>query len=126
MWDLAQNIGVVFNGEIYNHLELRRRLQDKGHVFHTSHSDTEVLIYGYREWGAQLPEHLNGCSPSPSSIALGAVCFWPAIGSAKSHCFSIASQGGLRSPVSCRHFFAIATFQQNLACARCKSCSPGV
>ncbi len=51
---------VVFNGEIYNHLELRRELEAHGHVFATDHSDTEVLLHGYRQWGEALPERLNG------------------------------------------------------------------
>ena len=51
---------VVFNGEIYNHAELRVRLSEKGHRFLTDHSDTEVLLHGWREWGEELPGHLNG------------------------------------------------------------------
>lgn len=51
---------VVFNGEIYNHLELRRELIKAGHRFVTDHSDTEVLLHGYRQWGADLPNRLNG------------------------------------------------------------------
>jgi len=51
---------VTFNGEIYNHQELRRELEAKGHRFQTSHCDTEVLLHGYREWGARLPGKLNG------------------------------------------------------------------
>jgi asparagine synthase (glutamine-hydrolysing) len=54
------NLVIVFNGEIYNHRELRAQLQKHGHQFQTDHSDTEVLLYGYREWGAKLPERLNG------------------------------------------------------------------
>ena len=60
MWDAAGEIGVVYNGEIYNHLELRRMLEAAGHRFQTSHSDTEVLIHGYRQWGEDLPARLNG------------------------------------------------------------------
>ena len=60
MWDAAGEIGVVYNGEIYNHLELRRTLEAAGHRFQTSHSDTEVLIHGYRQWGKDLPARLNG------------------------------------------------------------------
>ena len=51
---------IVFNGEIYNHRELRDELEKLGHKFRTDHSDTEVLLLGYREWGTELPEHLNG------------------------------------------------------------------
>jgi asparagine synthase (glutamine-hydrolysing) len=51
---------VVFNGEIYNHRELRNELEKAGHQFKTDHSDTEVLLLGYRQWGAKLPERLNG------------------------------------------------------------------
>jgi asparagine synthase (glutamine-hydrolysing) len=51
---------VTFNGEIYNHTELRRELEAKGHRFQTSHCDTEVLLHGYREWGAGLAEKLSG------------------------------------------------------------------
>ncbi len=51
---------VIFNGEIYNHRELRKLLEDKGHSFCSDHSDTEVLLHGYRQWGEELPEKLNG------------------------------------------------------------------
>ncbi len=60
MWDATGETGVVFNGEIYNHAELRRALEGRGHRFRTDHSDTEVLVHGYREWGEALPERLNG------------------------------------------------------------------
>jgi asparagine synthase (glutamine-hydrolysing) len=51
---------VIFNGEIYNHAQLRADLKAAGHVFQTDHSDTEVLLHGYEEWGAALPNRLNG------------------------------------------------------------------
>ena len=60
MWSRDGQTGVVFNGEIYNDQELREDLEARGHVFHTDHSDTEVLIHGYREWGQDLPARLNG------------------------------------------------------------------
>lgn len=60
MTNAAGDIWVVYNGEVYNHLELRTELEAKGHVFQSSHSDTEVLIHGYKAWGTDLPKHLNG------------------------------------------------------------------
>lgn len=53
-------IAVVFNGCIYNHRELRKELEARGHVFQTDHSDTEVLIHGWREWGSSLVWKLRG------------------------------------------------------------------
>jgi asparagine synthase (glutamine-hydrolysing) len=50
---------VVFNGEIYNHLELRRDLESRGHPFSSS-SDTEVLVHLYEEYAAALVERLRG------------------------------------------------------------------
>ena len=51
---------VTYNGEIYNHREIRSDLESRGHRFVTDHSDTEVLLHGYRQWGRRLPEKLNG------------------------------------------------------------------
>lgn len=54
------DIAVVFNGEIYNHQVLRDSLVAAGHKIPT-HSDTEVLVHGYEEWGIEgLLERLNG------------------------------------------------------------------
>ncbi|WHA06085.1 asparagine synthase (glutamine-hydrolyzing) [Candidatus Megaera polyxenophila] len=50
---------IVFNGEIYNYIELREELIRKGHPI-ISHSDTEVLLYAYREWGDDCLKHLLG------------------------------------------------------------------
>jgi len=50
---------IVFNGEIYNYLELRSELEALGHTFH-SHSDTEVLLHAYIQWGSQALRRLVG------------------------------------------------------------------
>ena len=50
---------VVFNGEIYNFRALRRELEARGHAFR-SDSDTEVVLYGWREWGPGLLSRLRG------------------------------------------------------------------
>ncbi len=60
MWTADGALAVIFNGEIYNHLELRAELVKAGCRFRTDHADTEVLLHGYRHWGAELPRRLNG------------------------------------------------------------------
>lgn len=52
-------IVVTFNGEIYNFSEIRAELEAKGHVFH-SHSDTEVILHGWRQWGEACVDHFVG------------------------------------------------------------------
>ncbi len=59
MVDENNNIEIAFNGEIYNYLELKDILREKGYSF-SSESDTEVLIKGYQEWGADLLSKLKG------------------------------------------------------------------
>ena len=53
-------VAIVFNGEIYNFMELREELQKAGHIFATDHSDTEVLVHGYEEWGEKMLSRLRG------------------------------------------------------------------
>ncbi|MBU0747716.1 MAG: N-acetylglutaminylglutamine amidotransferase [Gammaproteobacteria bacterium] len=59
MVDPQLGLGVVFNGAIYNHADLRRELQAMGYVFY-SQGDTEVLLKAYHAWGASFVERLNG------------------------------------------------------------------
>ncbi len=53
------SIQIVFNGEIYNYIELREMLINKGHSFKTK-SDTEVIPHLYEEYGLDFPSHMNG------------------------------------------------------------------
>lgn len=59
MSDLDETVWVVFNGEIYNYPELKAELEGFGHVFRTT-SDTEVIVHGYKQWGQDVLNHLNG------------------------------------------------------------------
>ncbi|HKT78062.1 MAG TPA: asparagine synthase (glutamine-hydrolyzing), partial [Sphingobium sp.] len=54
-----ESLAVTFNGEIYNFAEVRAELEAKGHVFRT-HSDTEVILHGYRQWGEACVERFHG------------------------------------------------------------------
>ncbi len=54
-----KNLWLVFNGEIYNYIELRDELSKLGHTFHTS-TDTEVILAAYAEWGYECVNRFNG------------------------------------------------------------------
>jgi len=53
-------VWIVFNGEIYNYKELWVELKNKGHRFSSDHSDAEVIVHGYEEWGTGVFKKLNG------------------------------------------------------------------
>lgn len=55
----SKDIWIVFNGEIYNYLELRRELESKGHLFATN-SDTETILHAYEEYGEECVQKLRG------------------------------------------------------------------
>lgn len=59
MFSADGNLVITFNGEIYNYLELRKELIAKGHQF-ASHSDTEVILAAYQEWGEDCLLRFNG------------------------------------------------------------------
>jgi asparagine synthase (glutamine-hydrolysing) len=59
MHDEANQLSIVFNGEIYNYVDLRDVLRAKGHTFRTQ-SDTEVILAAYSEWGVECLSHFNG------------------------------------------------------------------
>jgi asparagine synthase (glutamine-hydrolysing) len=52
-------VWIVFNGEIYNHAELRPQLESRGHAYRT-HSDTETIVHLYEEYGRECVQHLRG------------------------------------------------------------------
>ncbi len=54
-----ESLQIVFNGEIYNYQELRQSLEEAGHQFYTK-SDTEAIVHGYEEYGAEVVHHLRG------------------------------------------------------------------
>ncbi|MGZ4954078.1 MAG: asparagine synthase (glutamine-hydrolyzing) [Methylobacter sp.] len=54
-----KTVWVTFNGEIFNYLELRKTLLKEGHSFHT-HSDTEVIVHAYEQYGDDFVQYLNG------------------------------------------------------------------
>jgi asparagine synthase (glutamine-hydrolysing) len=59
IWNEARDVGVIFNGELYNYREVRARLILAGHRFATN-SDTEILVHGWEEWGEDLLSELRG------------------------------------------------------------------
>ena len=59
MFNEDKSLVLVFNGEIYNFKDLRAELEEKGHIF-DNHSDSEVLIHGFEEWGEELVPKLRG------------------------------------------------------------------
>lgn len=55
-----RSVVAVFNGEIYNHVSLRRELEERGHRFNTDHSDSETIVHAYEEFGLDFANHLQG------------------------------------------------------------------
>src|SRR3989338_5558441 len=60
MQSIDKNITILFNGEIYNYQEIKAELLKKGHLFQTNHSDTEVIINAYKEWGIDCIKKFRG------------------------------------------------------------------
>src|SRR6516225_6607983 len=54
-----RTVWIVFNGEIFNYVELRRDLSRQGHQFYT-HTDTEVIVHLYEDYGERFVDYLNG------------------------------------------------------------------
>lgn len=60
MHDHSRRYVITFNGEIYNHREIRAELEQRGHRFTTADSDTETLLEAYKAWGTDMLAKLNG------------------------------------------------------------------
>ena len=60
MCDAKEEVWITFNGEIYNHAEIRATLVKKGYEFKTSHSDTEMILNAYKEWGIKAIDQFRG------------------------------------------------------------------
>jgi asparagine synthase (glutamine-hydrolysing) len=61
-----EHLQIVYNGEVYNYLELRMELESAGYQFH-SDTDTEVILLAYHRWGADCVNRFNGMTVSASS-----------------------------------------------------------
>lgn len=59
IYNEKNNLVLMFNGEIYNYLDLKRELMEKGHKFYTN-SDSEVIIHGFEEWNEEVLQKLRG------------------------------------------------------------------
>src|SRR5437588_9312365 len=59
MTNKDETVWLIYNGEMYNFLELRDELRQKGHRFETR-SDTEVVVHAYEEWGAECVKKFRG------------------------------------------------------------------
>ncbi len=102
-------IWLTFNGEIYNFLELRAELEARGHRFH-SHTDSEVILSAYREYGVDCLSGCAACSRSPSGTAAGAGSCSRAIGSARSRSSTATDRDGLAFASEPKAFLADPVF----------------
>ena len=59
MMDLNEKYVITYNGEIYNFDEIKNNLQKKGYIF-KSNSDTEIILYGFIEYGEKIVEEIKG------------------------------------------------------------------
>jgi asparagine synthase (glutamine-hydrolysing) len=70
MTDVTERYAIVYNGQIYNHIELRKELVIYGYKFKTDHSDTEVILNAYSHWGIDCLQKFNG---------MWAFCIWDTV-----------------------------------------------
>lgn len=70
MCDITERYWIVFNGQIYNHAEIKKELRSAGYRFKTDHSDTEVILNAYSYWGIECLNKFNGT---------WAFCLWDSV-----------------------------------------------
>ena len=90
-----RDITLIYNGELYNYMELRAQLEALGYTFHTT-SDTEVLLYAYCEWGEDCLTQFNGMWGLLCGMDRKISCFAPEIGWEPNRSIT-----GARETVSC-------------------------
>lgn len=90
-----RDITLIYNGELYNYMELRAQLEALGYTFHTT-SDTEVLLYAYCEWGEDCLTQFNGMWGFALWDGQEISCFAPEIGWEPNRSIT-----GARETVSC-------------------------
>jgi len=73
MWNEDHTACVIFNGEIYNHLELRAELVALGHVFRSDHSDTEVLFQMIRREGVRVSMEVIARPGKPLRVSIDVI-----------------------------------------------------
>lgn len=56
----GEDLVIVYNGEVYNHLDIRRELEKEGHIFQSAHSDTETVLHAFAQWGPDCLDRFNG------------------------------------------------------------------
>ena len=124
VWNEAETIAVVFNGEIYNFAELRKELEALGHRFRT-HSDTETIVHAYEAWGERCVGRLLGmfafaiAEMPDGGAGRRRVCFLRATGSALSRSTTRGSMELYFSPPKCARCSRAAAFRRASRRRRC-------
>jgi hypothetical protein len=106
MFDPQLGLGIVFNGAVYNHPELRAELKGLGYLFY-SEGDTEILLKAYHHWGDDFVQHLQG-------MFAFALCYWGATASASSRCITRRRKTACVSPPPRPHCYPPAAWTRAL------------
>src|SRR5579885_1020836 len=118
------NLWITYNGEIFNHADLRPALEQAGHRY-KSHCDTETILHAYEQYGPECLSLFRECSPLPSGTSVRAPCSAPATVWEKSRSTTIGTAACSPSPRRSSLFSSIRRFLQfsKRACFRSISTS---